>query len=790
MKKTKRMLSVLLVLLLVFSIMTTAMVSAGALSKPNLTVSNKSNGIRAEWNKISDAVKYRVYYKSELDYGWSYVDTANNYYPLLGTVQGRKYAFQIQPIGRNNAMGPYSAVKNIVFYPPANTVKPNLTLSNKSNGIRAEWGKINGVTNYIVYYRKSTVKTWSSVTTTNNYYPYLSATEGTTYCFQVLPMIGSTKGKYSSVVSITFIKLSTAKPIVTLSNKTNGIRVEWNQVGHANSYRVFYRDYFDYDWNHVDTNKTYFAFLDAEFGNEYSFQVLPLFGGTKGSYSKVNRIEFIPEVTYGIDTVEFLDYETNPDGLYVYWDDIYDADGYAVTMRDDAGWCYNYDNGLLNSAFCPFYDDNIPYYLSVRTMKYKNGSYRYGPPSEEYRIGTIEEYDIQLIDDDGFVDESYLTENDDIDLTVWVPDRAVSLTRQQVNRFKQHYPDKDFSINVVAMGESDAAMMVMNDPGSAADVFGFPSDMMNRLQGADVLSYVPLALNGTVANENVENTVNAASEYSLLSAYPETADNGYYLVYNKSVVSDNAAKTLEGILAACKAKNKQFVLDSGNGFYSCMFAFTGGVLIDGFEDDGYTQKFVDYDEDEAVDTLMAFAKLMKDYKNTYSSQDAANISTGFKNGRIGAGVDGSWNYQADKSALGNNFGAAKLPTIKVNGTDKQIIPIAGYKYLGVNSYSYHQRAAHMLAYYLSSEACQLERAQQLGWGPSNLNAQEAVSDDPVMKALADQSHYSVPQVNVSGTFWTPMGTLGSEMYKDSWDPANRSKTTTLLRRVVENIKDY
>ena len=158
MKKTKRMLSVLLVLLLVFSIMTTAMVSAGALSKPNLTVSNKSNGIRAEWNKISDAVKYRVYYKSELDYGWSYVDTTNNYYPLLGTVQGRKYAFQIQPIGRNNAMGPYSAVKNIVFYPPANTVKPNLTLSNKSNGIRAEWGKINGLAIdkgiYIAYSRK------------------------------------------------------------------------------------------------------------------------------------------------------------------------------------------------------------------------------------------------------------------------------------------------------------------------------------------------------------------------------------------------------------------------------------------------------------------------------------------------------------------------------------------------------------------------------------------------------------------------------------------------------------
>ena len=365
--------------------------------------------------------------------------------------------------------------------------------------------------------------------------------------------------------------------------------------------------------------------------------------------------------------------------------------------------------------------------------------------------------------DPSWPDASLFGDEDNITLKVWAPDKAVALVQKQVEAFKSHYSDKKFtSIEVVAQGENDAATLIVNDPEKAADVFGFPSDQLNKLKDAQV---------------------------DQLYAFPETNDNGYYLVYDNSVVSAEQAATFEAVLEACKAAGKTFVMDAGNGYYSCVFAFTGGAIVDGFEADGTTQKFVEYNEDEVVDTLMAFAKLMKTYKGTFVSQDPANISTGFKNGKVGAGVDGTWNSQPDKDALGDKFGAAKLPTIKVGDTDKQMISMFGYKYIGVNSHTKFQRSAQILAYYLAGQECQEQRAKEIGWGPSNTEALKAVADDPILQAVAAQADNAVPQVNIAGTFWSSMGTLGSEMYKDGWNPDDKAATKTLFEKTIANVRD-
>ncbi|MBQ1838231.1 MAG: hypothetical protein II127_01275 [Ruminococcus sp.] len=392
--------------------------------------------------------------------------------------------------------------------------------------------------------------------------------------------------------------------------------------------------------------------------------------------------------------------------------------------------------------------------------------------------------------DPSWPDASLFGDEDNITLKVWAPDKAVALVQKQVEEFKSHYSDKKFtSIEVVAQGENDAATLIVNDPEKAADVFGFPSDQLNKLKDAQVLTPVAPALLDSVKTMNAEKTVTAATFDDQLYAFPETNDNGYYLVFDNSVVTEEDAKTLEGILEACKKAGKTFVMDAGNGFYSCIFPFTGGALIDGFEDDGITQKFVDYNEDEVIDTLMAFAKLMKDYKGVFVSQDPANISTGFKNGKVGAGIDGTWNSQPDKESLGDKFGAAKLPTVKVGDTDKQIISLFGYKYIGVNSHTKFQRSSQILAYYLAGQDCQEQRAKEIGWGPSNIEAQKAVSDDPILKAVSEQSENAVPQVNIAGTFWTSFGTLGSEMYKDGWKPDDRDATKALWEKTVKNVRD-
>ena len=391
---------------------------------------------------------------------------------------------------------------------------------------------------------------------------------------------------------------------------------------------------------------------------------------------------------------------------------------------------------------------------------------------------------------DDLVDESVFADEDNIELKVWAPDKAVKLVQQQVEDFKKAYPNKKFTkIEVVPQGEDAAATQLLNDASVAADVFGFASDQLNNLVDAKVIRDV--AFPEYVTEINTEETVKAATIKDKFYAYPETADNGYYLVYDKSIVSDEQAKTLEGVLQACKTAGKKFIMECGNGYYGCVFAFTGGVKIDGFEEDGTTQKFTQYDEATAVATLQAFSKLMHDYKGTFTSLEVAQVSSGFGNKTVGAGIDGSWDTVDNQKKLGDNFGAAKLPTIKVNGKDTQMVSMFGYKYIGVNAASKFPASAQILALYLSGEKCQRERAEQLGWGPSNKNVQKdpTVTSNTALQAIMEQSKHACAQVNIAPTLWDPMANLGNKLVAEKTDPNDAEFFKKLLNETIKNVRD-
>jgi arabinogalactan oligomer/maltooligosaccharide transport system substrate-binding protein len=390
--------------------------------------------------------------------------------------------------------------------------------------------------------------------------------------------------------------------------------------------------------------------------------------------------------------------------------------------------------------------------------------------------------------DNGVVDVSDFGDEDNITLKVWAPDAAVEITQKQCDDFVALYPDKTINISVVAQTEAQAGTQAQTDPSTAADVFGFACDQLDNLVTAKVISEAVYAPEVEAANS--AESVEAGKVDGTLYYYPETT-NGYFLVYDKSVVSDEQAGKFEDVLEACKSAGKKFIMDAGNGFYSCIFTFTGGCKIDGYKEDGETQNIVIEDEDKAVATLQAFAQLFKDYKGTFQALSVDKISSGFANGTCGAGIDGSWNTATNQEKLGDNFGAAKLPTINVNGEDVQMVSMYGYKALAVNAHSQYPRSAQILAYYLSGEKCQRERAEELAWGPTNnvVSEEDVVTSDAALTASAEQSKYSVAQVHVSSTFWDPMGTLGNQLIADEFDPADAAATKTLLEKTNNNILD-
>jgi len=378
-------------------------------------------------------------------------------------------------------------------------------------------------------------------------------------------------------------------------------------------------------------------------------------------------------------------------------------------------------------------------------------------------------------------------EEKDATIKVWGPDAYVSLLKEQCDAFKALYPEQNITIEVVAQGEDTAATQMLSDPDAAADVFGFASDQMNRLTNAKVIAPINTNYATAVAATDLEEAIKVCTVDDKLFAFPETG-NGYYLVYDKRVVTDEQAGSFEAILEACKTAGKKFIMDAGTGYYSCLFAFTGGVKIDGLKDDNVTQVFADYDEAEAVATLKAFSKLMHDYSGTFTSLGPENISSGFSNGACGAGIDGSWNSSVDKEALGENLGAAKLPTINVDGEDKQMISMYGYKMIGVNAASKFPRTSQILAYYLSSKECQQQRADQLGWSPTNKEVIESdtVKNDVTISALVAQSAHAVAQVNVADTFWDPMANLGNKLFAEVTDPETYD-FAKLLNDTIANI---
>jgi arabinogalactan oligomer/maltooligosaccharide transport system substrate-binding protein len=181
---------------------------------------------------------------------------------------------------------------------------------------------------------------------------------------------------------------------------------------------------------------------------------------------------------------------------------------------------------------------------------------------------------------DNVVKDSDFGSEKNAKLKVWGPDNYTKLLKQQCEDFKKKFPGRVSKIDVVVQTEAEAGTQMLSDAEAAADVFGFANDQLNNLVNAGVLAQIAPKYAADIQATNLKEAVDACTlanpktKKDTLYALPETG-NGYFLVYDKSVISDKDAGSFEKILEYCKKAGKQFIMDAGNGYYSCMFLFTG-----------------------------------------------------------------------------------------------------------------------------------------------------------------------------------------------------------------------
>ena len=373
---------------------------------------------------------------------------------------------------------------------------------------------------------------------------------------------------------------------------------------------------------------------------------------------------------------------------------------------------------------------------------------------------------------------------DDSQIKVWVAENAVEFTKAQIEAFKAANPDfAGFEYVVEPVGEGDAASKVITDVESAADIYGFAQDQLGRLVQAGAIEVVEEENAKKVEAENDAGSVAAVKVGGVMYAYPMTSDNGYFLYYDKSVVTDPT--DLDKILADCEAAGKSFYMQINSGWYQVAFFFAHDCELsyETDSDGAYVKLNTDYASDKGVTALKSIIKMAKSpaFQNGSSLSTATNVA---------AIVDGVWDAGAAQDLFGENYAATKLPV--ADGV--QLSGFGGFKMLGVKPQTSDEKlaACDALAAYLTSEEVQLARFldPELQWGPSNLNAQqnEAVKANVALAALGEQLAYTIPQGQYPNGYWTAAEGLGDDIIADKLDDADDAALLETLKTFVANCE--
>ena len=367
-----------------------------------------------------------------------------------------------------------------------------------------------------------------------------------------------------------------------------------------------------------------------------------------------------------------------------------------------------------------------------------------------------------LIGGDKTGSHEYEALNGTYNITMWVSeiDGVADQFQAQIDAFEEKYPGIIINATIEGVTEADAGSQVIADVASAPDIFCFAQDQLARLVQAAALAAPATKVADELKASNDAGSIAAASVGGKLYAYPLTADNGFYMFYDKSLFTEEDLESMEKIIEICYENGKKFRYPLSNGWYNAGFFFATDCQSSWTTDEAGNWIAVNdtYNSDAGLVAMKAMQKLAQ--APCFDADNETLID-------IGVVISGTWAANGIKEALGENYAATDLPSFEVDGKTYHINSFTGNKLLGVKPQVGDENKAavlSLLAQYLTGAECQQQRFDEFGWGPSNLTAQqsEGVQADPALAAFAKQGAYGRPPGQIHGDWWNIAAVLGDQ----------------------------
>lgn len=233
-------------------------------------------------------------------------------------------------------------------------------------------------------------------------------------------------------------------------------------------------------------------------------------------------------------------------------------------------------------------------------------------------------------------------------IKIWVPDAITDVTDTLCKSFFEAHPEMNgYTVAIEPMGEGEAAGNVITDVEAAPDLYAFAQDQMARLVTAGALTTITGDYATFVQESNDSGAAAAAKVGSEVYAFPLTSDNGYFLYYDKSVITDPSS--LDQIIADCEAAGKNFYFDTGSWYQTAFFFATGCELSFETDEKG---NFTSIKNTYASENGLKALKAIRTMSESKCYQDGSNVGNAVNWAAI---VDGTWDSSSAKEVLGDKI---------------------------------------------------------------------------------------------------------------------------------------
>lgn len=352
-------------------------------------------------------------------------------------------------------------------------------------------------------------------------------------------------------------------------------------------------------------------------------------------------------------------------------------------------------------------------------------------------------------------------EVEDVTLLIWTDaedqsDEYGNWLALQEASFQEANPQWNITFEHGDIGAPDALTNVSTDVTAAADVYVFPNDQVYDLVNAGGLARLGGDYETFVRDTNGGTYVDSITVDGALYGFPFTS-NTWYMYYDKSVFSEDDVQSLDTMLEKGVVS---FPLK--NSWYNPAFFLANGGSM--FGPDGMDgESGIDFGGENGYAVGHYLVDLVA---NPNFVIDADGIGmTGLGEGTINALFSGSWDAGAVSEQLGDNMGVADLPTITIDGEDKQMLSLSGTKAWGVNPTSDHLPAAMAFAQWLASPDAQVDHYTTRGFVPSNVSLLEdgTIESEAALAEVQTMNETSflqpfIPEMN---QWWTPAENFGA-----------------------------